>query len=129
LLRDIHGQEQRGARRGELTPLSALVSFTPMHRLPGLKSIHLENDPLQSDAHAVPVVSGACLMMDRASFDFLNGFDEGYFLHVEDIDICRRVRQNDGTVLFVPQATILHYGSTSLARPQDVEWSKLKGFI
>ena len=128
MLRNVNGQEQRGGRRGELTPLSALVSFTPLHWLPFFKSIHKETEDLPQDAQACPTVSGACLMMSRASFGRLDGFDEDYFLHVEDIDVCRRAREQGGEVYFVPQATVMHYGSTSQVRRQKVEWEKLKGF-
>lgn len=128
MLRDVNGQEQRGSRRGALTPGSALVSFTLLHRLPFFKSIHKEYETLPSQAQAYPTVSGACLMMDRASFQVLGGFDEDYFLHVEDIDICRRVREQGGEVYFVPSAVAMHYGSTSQVRRQKVEWEKLRGF-
>ncbi|WP_051279827.1 glycosyltransferase family 2 protein [Hellea balneolensis] len=128
LLKNVNGQEQRGGRRGALTPLSALVSFTPLHRLPFFQSIHRETDPLPSDPKAYPTISGACMMMDRASFEALGGFDEDYFLHVEDIDICRRTREIGGQVYFVPEASAMHYGSTSQVRRQKVEWEKLKGF-
>lgn len=128
MLKDVNGREQRGSRRGKLTPLSALVSFTPLHKLPFFSSIHKEYEPLPMTSKPCPTVSGACLMMDRNSFDSLGGFDEDYFLHVEDIDICRRVHENGGDVYFVPEATAMHYGSTSQVRRQKVEWEKLKGF-
>ena len=128
MLRNVNGQEQRGGRRGALTPLSALMSFTPLHKLPFFKSIHKETDALPEQAQAYPTVSGACLMVDRASFETLEGFDEDFFLHVEDIDICRRAREQGGDVYFVPNATVMHYGSTSQVRRQKVEWEKPKGF-
>jgi len=128
MLKDINGQEQRGSRRGSLTPLSAIVSFTPLHRLPFFKSIHKENESLPAEPTAYPTVSGACMMMNRRSFDILGGFDEDYFLHVEDIDVCRRARESGGEVYFVPGASVMHYGSTSQVRRQKVEWEKLKGF-
>lgn len=127
-LSDINGHEQRGSRRDELTPWSALVSFTPLHKFPGFTSLHLETQPMPDAPTAVPIVSGACMMMDRISFDEVGGFNENYFLHVEDIELCRRVRQMGGTVMFHPKANIMHYGSTSRARRQDVEFSKFKGF-
>ncbi len=127
-LRDVNGQEQRGGRRGQLTPISALVSFTPLHKLPFFKSIHRENDPLPEGPQNYATVSGACLMMDRHSFEMMDGFDESYFLHVEDIDLCKRVRKAGGEVCFVPAARVMHYGSTSQVGRQKVEWEKLKGF-
>ena len=68
-------------------------------------------------------------MTDKRSFDMLGGFNKNYFLHVEDIDICHRVRKLSGDVYFVPDATAMHYGSTSMAGRQFVEWHKLKGFL
>lgn len=128
-LETVNGAEQRGARRGELTPMSAVASFTPLHKLPGIRSMHLETTPKPTKPSQVPVVSGACMMTDRASFDTLGGFDERYFLHVEDIDICRRARLEGGEVYTVPNAKVMHYGSTSMVRVQNVEYEKFKGFL
>ena len=127
-LKDVNGNEQRGSRRGELTPKSALLSFTLLHKLPWFDSLHLESDPLPDAPIEVPVISGACLMMSRECFDMTGGFDEDYFLHVEDIELCQRVRRMGGKVLFHPHADVLHYGSTSTARRQDIEFNKFRGF-
>ncbi len=129
LLLDSNGREQRGSRRDFLTPASAIVSFLPVRNLFGIKSIHKEKEALPDEPIAMPVVSGAFLMSDRKSFNRLGGFDDKYFLHVEDIDICRRVNLSGGEVFFVPQAKVMHYGSTSKVRVQFVEFEKLKGFI
>jgi len=123
------GEEQRGARRGALNYVSAMISFTPLHRLPGMRSIHRDDEPLPDGPVPMPTVSGANLMTDRASFDQIKGFDEGYFLHVEDIAICRDVRQAGGAVIFVPDARAMHHGSTSDIAPIWVEWHKLKGLF
>ncbi len=128
-LETVAGQEQRGSRRSELTPMSAVVSFTPMHKLPWFDTIHMERTVKPTSAVPMPIVSGACLMMDRESFNILGGFDKHYFLHVEDIDICKRARGAGGDVYFVPQAKALHYGATSQVRVQKVEFEKFKGFV
>jgi len=130
LLRDEKGREQRGARRRALTPLSALVSFVPfLEIIPGLHSIHRESDPLPNQPIQIETISGACLMTDRPCFERMGGFDERYFLHVEDIEICRRARQMGGQVGFVPDATVMHYGSTSNVPRVWIEKEKLKGFL
>jgi len=129
LLRNTEGREQRGSRRRELTPASAFVSFTGLYKLPGLRSIHMEQEPVPQEPEDVAVVSGAFMMMDRDTFNSLDGFDENFFLHVEDIDVCRRVRELGGRVLFHPKASVMHYGSTSNVRRQTVEFEKLKGFV
>lgn len=124
------GSEQRGGRRGELTPLSALVTFAGLDRVfSGLRGLHREDDPLVDDLMEVPVVSGAALMMPRRGFLDMGGFDERYFLHVEDIDICRQVREAGGKIWFEPRARIVHYGGTSRTSPFLVETHKALGFV
>jgi N-acetylglucosaminyl-diphospho-decaprenol L-rhamnosyltransferase len=125
-----NGTEQRGGRRGELTPVSAMVSFLGLDRLlPRLRNLHYENEPVADGVMDVPVVSGAALMVPRRRFLDHGGFDERYFLHVEDIDLCRQVRAAGGRVYFEPRAEILHYGGTSQTSPFFVETHKALGFI
>ncbi|MDB5455351.1 MAG: glycosyl transferase [Caulobacter sp.] len=121
------GSEQRGARRGEVTPFSTLLSFSHMTKryasLAGFE-IHLEHEPLPRAPVEVPTISGACFALRRQDFDALGGFDEAYFLHVEDIDLCWRARQAGGAVVFQPKAKVVHLGHTSLENPLKVEFHK-----
>ncbi|WP_203293746.1 glycosyltransferase family 2 protein [Maricaulis parjimensis] len=124
------GTEQRGGRRGELTPASALATFFGLNRfLPGARNLHFETQPLSEDMVPMPVVSGAALMMRRDDFLSIGGFDERYFLHVEDIDLCRNIRERGGSVWFEPRANIKHYGGTSQSSPFFVESHKGLGFV
>ncbi len=124
------GSEQRGGRRGELTPWSALVTFLGLDRfVPAFQGLHLENEDLPETIVPVPVVSGAAMLMPRRGFLQMGGFDERYFLHVEDVDICRKVRECGGSVWFEPRASIVHYGGTSQSNPFLVETHKALGFI
>ena len=129
MLRSPKGQEQRGGRRRALTPWTAVTSFTGLAKLPGINGINMHKEPLPDGLTKLPTISGAAFMTDRASFDALGGFDEQYFLHVEDIDLCRRARLAGGDVAFLPSATVLHYGGTSKVRRQVIERQKLRGFI
>lgn len=122
--------EQRGARRYEVTPVTTLLSFTRLaEHVPFLRKfeIHLEDEPLPEAPLSVPVISGACFGVSRADFRRLKGFDGGFFLHVEDIDLCWRARAMGGAVLFHPTAEVVHLGHTSLVEPFFVEWFKGQG--
>jgi GT2 family glycosyltransferase len=129
---NVDGSEQRGARRGEVTPVTTLLSLTRLSRrvraLSGFE-IHHEDDPTPQDASPVPTISGACFAMTRADFTDMGGFDEGYFLHVEDVDLCWRVRRSGGEVLFEPRALVIHLGSTSQMSPVKVEFWKGLGLV
>ncbi len=119
--------EQRGARRGDITPISALMSLSRLaQRAPSWRryEVHWEGDALPDQVSEVPTISGACFCMRRQDFDAVAGFDEGYFLHVEDVDLCWRVRRAGGVVLFHPKAEVIHLGHTSRVSPLRVELHK-----
>ncbi len=120
----LDGTEQRGARRGELTVLSALAAFLGVSQ-----NLHREGEALPDGAVPVPAVSGAAMALSRAGFDKLGGFDEAYFLHVEDLDLCRRARDLGGQVMFEPRAEVRHHGSTSKISKFKVEHWKAAGLV
>ncbi|HSV04553.1 MAG TPA: glycosyltransferase family 2 protein [Phenylobacterium sp.] len=119
--------EQRGGRRGDITPMSALLSLSRLaQRVPGWRrfEVHWEDDAEPEGVSLVPTISGACFCMRREDFEAVDGFDEGYFLHVEDVDLCWRVRRQGGQVLFHPKAEVIHLGHTSQTSPLRVEFHK-----
>ena len=118
---------QRGARRGDITPINALMSLSRLaQKVPAWRryEVHWEGDISPDTVTAVPTISGACFAMRSADFESLGGFDEKYFLHVEDVDLCWRVRRAGGEVLFHPRAEVVHLGHTSLTSPIKVEFHK-----
>ncbi len=119
--------EQRGGRRGDITPISAMLSLSNLaRRVPGWRrfEVHWEDETTPDHVVEVPTISGACFCMRREDFDAVAGFDEGYFLHVEDVDLCWRIRQQGGVVLFHPMAEVIHIGGTSQTSPLKVEFHK-----
>jgi len=119
--------EQRGARRGEITPMTALMSLSGLAKRSHAwrrYEVHWEDETSPDEPAAVPTISGACFCMRREDFDAVDGFDEKYFLHVEDVDLCWRVRRQGGLVLFHPKAEVIHLGHTSLTSPIRVEFHK-----
>ena len=61
-------------------------------------------------------VSGACLAVRRSAFTSVGGFDEGYFMYVEDLDLCWRLKRAGWRVRYVPTAEVVHTGGVSAAR-------------
>jgi GT2 family glycosyltransferase len=119
--------EQRGARRGDITLVNALLSLTRLaERVPAWRhhEVHWEGETSPDRPAPVPTISGACFCMRREDFEAVDGFDEGYFLHVEDVDLCWRVRQQGGAVVFHPRAEVIHLGRTSQTSPLRVEYHK-----
>ena len=63
----------------------------------------------------VDFVSGGFLMIDKNAFDKLGGFDEHYFMYVEDMDLCFRAKNEKKLTYFSPNAVLEHtaHGSSS----------------
>lgn len=53
-------------------------------------------------------VTGGCCLVRRAAWERVGGFDTGYFLYFEDLDLCRRIRLAGYRILYDPAATALH---------------------
>jgi GT2 family glycosyltransferase len=73
-----------------------------------------------SDVYARPGspdwVSGACILARRTVLEELGGFDEGFFMYCEDIDLCRRVHDAGHDLRYEPTAVITHIGGASAPR-------------
>ena len=103
-------------------------SFCQMLRAPLRRAeLALKVDPKHT-VQDVPALSGALVFISRTFFNALKGWDEGYPLHAEDLDLCRRARQLGGRVAVVNSLQVVHIrGVSSRSRPWLVEWNKHRG--
>jgi len=63
-------------------------------------------------------LSGACLLLRREAFEAVGGFDDGYFMFFEDVDLGERLGRAGWANVYVPSVQVLHLGGTSWrARP------------
>jgi GT2 family glycosyltransferase len=61
-------------------------------------------------------VSGACMLARRSVLEHIGGFDEGFFLYGEDMDICARVRAAGWRTRYEPGSTVRHQEGQSAPR-------------
>jgi len=102
--------------------------FAAMLRDPSRARLDVELDAVQP-LQVVDAVSGALMLMPRGLFERIGGFDAGYRLHAEDLDLCRRARAEGALVACANDVRVLHVrGVSSRARPLFVEWHKHRGF-
>ena len=65
-------------------------------------------DP-HSEATVVPAVTGACMLMTRALFDSVGGWDNGYLIgDFEDSDLCFKIREQGKHCVYVPTVELTH---------------------
>lgn len=90
--------------------------------------VSLPRPDRDQELEAVENVSGALLLVRRELFVALGGFDEGYFLHFEDLDLCRRARDAGSRVGLAAKLRVPHRkGSSSRHRPVFVARHKHRG--
>lgn len=66
-------------------------------------------------------LSGACLLVRRADLEAVGLLDERYFMYTEDVDLCVRLRARGRTVIFVPDAEVVHLRGRSAGRNPHTE--------
>lgn len=122
---EVPGREGQAASAGfEPSVRSVLGHYFLLSRLPLLGRWFA---PLQLAANSprrvVDWVGGAALMVSRAEFQRVGGFDRDLFLYMEDVDLCRRLREAGGSIVYDPRWTVQHEIGGSQGREQGARWS------
>jgi len=69
----------------------------------------IERDKRQyNDIKKIFWATGACLIIKNNEFKELNGFDEKFFAHQEEIDLCWRIQKTGGTIKYIGNTTVFH---------------------
>lgn len=68
----------------------------------------------------VEVVSGSCMFFRASEFSKIGGFDTTFFLYCEEEDISKRIWDNGGKVIFLPEAEIFHKTGGSTDQSSDI---------
>jgi N-acetylglucosaminyl-diphospho-decaprenol L-rhamnosyltransferase len=101
------GSFDHAARRGFPTPLSALGHFSGLGR-------RLDSGPLAAyrapevERGPVDAVNGAFMLMRRTALEQVGLFDEGYWMYMEDLDLCKRLADGGWITFFEPAARATH---------------------
>ena len=116
LIRDPDGSVYPSARhlpsliRGGM---HAVVGFA-WKANPWTKSYRQER--LEPSERPVGWLSGSCLLVRRSAFDAIGGFDERYFMYMEDVDLGDRLGRAGWLNVYVPGSEILHDKGHSTGR-------------
>jgi len=109
------GTLQRSSRRfpGTLAWLFDNQLGGRLARSLGLRAGKMLHAWAHDHARPVPWVIGAAMAMRVEPVRQVRGFDPGFFLYCEEIDLCMRLRKSGWEVHFTPDATIAHVGGAS----------------
>ncbi|MGQ0800087.1 MAG: glycosyltransferase family 2 protein [Pseudomarimonas sp.] len=119
---------------GQVDPASHRRAPTPKvvmrGRLAMTARAETSNSESAAEVRSVDAISGALMLVRREAFEQVGGFDPGYRLHCEDLDLCRRLKLAGFDVAIAQQVRVLHLkGTSSRARPVWVEWQKHRGML
>ncbi len=81
-------------------------------RNPWTLAYRRESDP-SDRARDAGWLSGSCLLVRRSAFDAVGGFDEGYFMYFEDVDLGFRLGKAGFRNVYEPLAQVTHVGAHS----------------
>lgn len=132
LIRNTDGSIQAGCRRTIPTPgkIVAEVGRLLAGRKNPARGHFSDVERIPGEPHPVEAISGAFMLVRRSALDAAGSFDESYFLHWEDIDLCHRFSRAGYGILFVPDVEVLHYkGHCSSGQRARVEWHKNFGLL
>ena len=101
--------------------------FAAMLRNADARRLDVAVDDAQT-LQPVQAISGALMLLPRTLMQRIEGFDQGYRLHAEDLDLCRRAREAGAFVAVANDVRVVHVrGVSSRSRPVFVEWHKHRG--
>ena len=128
----VDGKSEAASRRRDPLLWRALMTATGLARFesrwPALAGANLPENSAAPAREDVDAVSGALMLVPRAAFARIGGFDEDYFLHFEDMDLCRRARDLELQVACANDVRVTHVkGTSSRARPFFVARHKHAG--
>ncbi len=106
-----NGQIQDSCRRHRGF-LDLIIKRTPLKLIPALKKRldkYLMQDFDHNTVQEVELLTGACFVMPTTLYRDIKGFDERYFLFMEDFDLCLRVHDKGFKVVYYPDAICTHY--------------------
>lgn len=88
-----------------LGELERSAGFAPLSRVLQKWAV---SPPQPAGATPCGWVSGACMAIRREVFDQVGGFDEGYFLYFEEVDLCVRAARLGWQCWYEPAAQVMH---------------------
>lgn len=120
---DPRGEFSAAAAGYEPTLRSVLGHFLGLARFPWLRH-YFRPVQLANPAAAAYVdwVSGGAMLVRREAFEQVGGFAERFFLYMEDVDLCRRLRTAGWKIHYLPSARVTHAIGGSQPHGQVERW-------
>ena len=102
------GSFDHASRRAFPTIVGALGHFTGLGRRTNASGRVAQYRAPDVAAGPVDAINGACMLMRRSALEQVGLFDEGYWMYMEDLDLCYRFKQAGWLTWYEPSVTVMH---------------------
>lgn len=110
-------KNMNGEGQGSAGPFPTLANWIARLFKPKVKRKYYSTDPIPNDP--VDWVTGAFMAIRRTCWESIKGFDEGYFMYYEDVDLCKRAFNKAFRTVIAKNVTAVH--STPIAEKNNVD--------
>lgn len=121
------GSLQAASRRRLPTFWRVLFHVSKLAKFPIFKGININGTGIFDNPVEVEAVNGACYVVKRTDFEQINGFDEGYPLHFEDLDLFTRLLKINKSILYESKVEVMHLQGKSKQDSSIVKAWKKRG--
>lgn len=128
------GSPQQTSKRKFPTPENSFVRMLGLSKWfsddSKYSDFNIGQAPEIHDVQYVEAISGAFMVASSGALKQVGGLDEGYFMHCEDLDWCKRIWLEGLKVAFYPGASVIHgKGKSSQSNPYRVNMYLHKGML
>ncbi len=120
---DPTGESRASSAGAEPSLRSSLGHFLALNRMPGIgayfKAVYLADGRIRTRPNWV---SGAAMLVRKSAYDEIGGFDDRLFMYMEDVDLCRRLREQGWAIGYEPDAIVEHVMGHSQSSDQPIRW-------
>jgi N-acetylglucosaminyl-diphospho-decaprenol L-rhamnosyltransferase len=120
---DPTGESRAASAGAEPSLRSSMGHFLALGRIPGMRRLFRPVYLADGRVRTRPDwVSGAAMLVRKSAYDEIGGFDERIFMYMEDVDLCRRLREKGWAIGYEPDAVVEHVMGHSQSTDQPIRW-------
>lgn len=123
------GSIQAATRRRLPTLWRVIFHLTKLCYLPLFKGINIKDNNYYARPIDVEAVNGACFLIKRHCFELIDGFDETYQLHFEDLDLFARLSEQGFHLQYDSSISVTHWHGHSAQDPAVIKNWKRQGLL
>lgn len=120
---DPSGESRASSAGAEPSIRSSLGHFLALGRLPWIRRFFSPLCLADGRMRTNPDwVSGAAMLVRKRAYEDVGGFDGRIFMYMEDVDLCRRLREKGWAIGYQPEAVVEHVMGHSQSTEQPIRW-------